>query len=326
MRGKKNYKLSTVLAVLFLIIIVIAGGFQILKPTFVSVDTGTEGEYHSKTITVDGKDYYPRQDITTILLMGTDEFGPKQSSGLHINTYESDVVMLLVFDEIKEKYDVICLNRDTMVEMPVLGLGGKQAGTAFQQLALAHTYGTGLEDSCENSKSTIAALFKDIYIDYYASVNMDVISILTDAVGGVMVDITEDFSEVEPSLTIGQTLLNGEQAIAYVRVRKNVGDQMNVSRMERQKKYMEGMVTAFHAKMESGDSFIRDTYSKISEYMVTDISVNVASGLFSRYEGYDLGEIIIPEGENKKGSKYMEFYLDENAFDKLVLDVFYKEK
>lgn len=322
----KKIRLSTLLAVLFLVTVVIAGGFQILKPTFSYEDIENAEGTQTKTITVDGREYFPRQDITTVLVMGTDEFGQKESSGLYFNSYESDMVMLLVFDESEEKFDIICLNRDTMTEMTVLGLGGKKAGTAYQQLALAHTYGTGLEDSCENSRETVSNMFNGIFIDHYASVNMDVISILTDAVGGVKVDVSEDFSAVDESITQGEMVLTGQQALSYTRLRYGVEDQMNASRMERQKKFMSGFITAAKEKKSNGDSFIRDTYEKISPYMVTDISLNAASGMFSRYSAYQLGEIIIPEGDNVKGERYMEFYLDEDAFAELTVDMFYSEK
>ena len=54
-----------------------------------------------------------------------------------------------------------------MVEMPILGLGGKRAGTKVAQLALSHTYGSGLQDSCENVKETLAMLLGDSFVDYY---------------------------------------------------------------------------------------------------------------------------------------------------------------
>lgn len=60
--------------------------------------------------------------------------------------------------------------------------------------------------------------------------------------------------------------------------------------------------------------------------MCTDISVNSASTLFNKYKDYQLAEVITPKGENVRGEKFMEFYLDEEAFKEMVIDVFYKEK
>ena len=45
----------------------------------------------------------------------------------------------------------IQLNRDTMTEIQILGVNGEPAVTMTGQLALAHTYGSGEEDSCENT-------------------------------------------------------------------------------------------------------------------------------------------------------------------------------
>lgn len=321
---KKQLSVSTVVALLILLSIVVIGGFQLLKPTFNSTEI-TE-PVAKKTIEYNGKKYFPRQDITTILVMGADEFGPREDSGYYLNNYEADVVMLVVLDEQSEKFNIISLNRDTMVEMPILGVGGKKAGTLYQQLALAHTYGSGLEDSAENVKETVSSLFKNIYIDYYVSVNMDAISIITDAVNGVKVDVSDDFSLVDNTIEKGEVLLTGEQAISFVRLRKDVGDQLNISRMERQKQFLNGLFNAAKSKLESGDSFIRNTYSELSPYMVTDISVSSASALLNRYSEYEMGEILIPRGENVKGKEFMEFYLHEDEFDKLVIDNFYIEK
>jgi hypothetical protein len=120
-----------------------------------------------------------------MLIMGIDETGPVKPSNSYNNKGEADMVSVVIFDEKNQRIDVIALNRDTMVTMPALGLGGKQAGTAFGQLALSHTYGTGMEDSCENTRKTVSDLLYGVSIDYYIALNMDAISILNDQVGGV---------------------------------------------------------------------------------------------------------------------------------------------
>ena len=93
----------------------------------------------SKTITRDGIDYYPRRDITVMMLLGIDQEGPVADSGTFTNPGASDAVMVLIFDEKNETWSILQLNRDTMIDIPVLGLGGKEAGTIYGQLALAHT-------------------------------------------------------------------------------------------------------------------------------------------------------------------------------------------
>ena len=327
-RRRKKSSLSVLVVVLLLIIVLIGCGIRLLDSAVFSDnrENGLQEESEKKTITVNGVDYYPRQDITVILAMGIYTEGEMADSGSYNNDGEADVVSLIIFDELEECCTVLNLNRDSMVDMPVLGVDGRKAGTAYQQLALSHTYGSGLEDSCENTKETVSKLLNNIYIDYYIAANMDAIAIANDAVGGVTVNVTDDFSGVTDTIPMGQVTLKGRQATSFVRMRKDVGDQLNISRMERQKEYIDGFMQSLRAKRSEGDSFIYSMYADISPYIVTDLSANALSGMYSRYEGYQLKDIISPKGENVRGKQYMEFYLDREALDNMILDVFYKEK
>jgi len=163
-------------------------------------------------------------------------------------------------------------------------------------------------------------------VDYYISANMDAINIVNDAVGGVTVNVTDDFSQADVFIPKGQVALQGEQAESFVRLRKGLGDQLNSSRMERQAEYINGFIDAVGRKAEESDTFAYSLYEDVSGYMVTDISVNAFSGMFDRFSDFRLKEIITPAGENRLGEKYNEFHLDREEFDRLVLEVFYAPK
>ena len=165
-----------------------------------------------------------------------------------------------------------------------------------------------------------------LQIDYYLSMNMDAIGVLNDAVGGVTVHVTEDFSKVDPSIPMGRVTLMGQQAINYVRTRKNVGDQLNISRIQRQKDYIQGFMSAFDQAAKQNTNFMVSTYEEISEYMVTDCSVNAINGMLSRYKDFPLRQIVTPEGENVLGNEYYEFHVDAEALDALILELFYRAK
>jgi hypothetical protein len=169
-------------------------------------------------------------------------------------------------------------------------------------------------------------LLGDIRIDHYFALNMDGIALVNDAVGGVTVTITDDFSGVDSSLQKGEVTLLGEQALTFVQTRKNVGTQLNISRMERHRGYMDGLLQAITAKMEKSGTFIAELYGKCADYIVTNCSVNVISGLMERCSDYQLVEIVSPKGENVLGKEYYEFYLDEAALSELVLRLFYAPK
>ncbi len=279
----------------------------------------------TRTIVRDGISYYPRQDIHVVLLTGTDGDGELQSSGSYNNKASADMVALLVFDEAVEEFYVLSLNRDTMMDIPVLGLNGRQAGTVYAQLATSHNYGTGLADSCENTRKAVSDFFYGLTIDHYFCMNMEGIGILNDSVGGVEVYIEEDFSQVDPSLKQGQTIvLNGDQAYSFVRSRAGVGSQLNISRMERQKQYMEAFVVSLKDALTTDALFFNGLWEDISKYAQTDCSAVVLNRLASDYGHYRFAGSVTLEGESILGEKYYEFYADRDSLDELILRLFYK--
>lgn len=319
-------RIAYLCVILILVLVMIFSGLQILESTVFHNEQGSTDGRPTKTLIRNGVAYFPRQDITVVLVLGIDRFGVVEPSQSYNNHGAADMVSLLIFDEVRQICNVLCLNRDTMLEMPVLGVNGKQAGTAYQQLALSYTYGSGMEDSCENTMQAVSDFLYGIEIDHYIAMNMDAIAILNDAVGGVTVTVKDDFSTIDPTITKGQLRLMGQQAIHFVRTRKDVSDQTNISRMERQEQYVDGFVESFRAKQAESTKFIVSTYEDVSDYIVTDCTVNAISGMMSRFAEYQVQDVISPEGKNVLGNTYYEFHVDEKQLDSLILDLFYAPK
>ena len=311
--------------ILILVLVMIYSGLRILESTVFYTEP-EETIAPTKTITRDGVDYFPRQDVTLLLVMGIDEEGSVKDSGSYRNNGEVDMVALAILDHSAQTCDILSLNRDMMVEMPVLGIGGRQAETFYGQLALSHTYGSGLADSAENTRKTVSDLLYGIHIDHYVAMNMDAIGILNDAVGGVTVTVTEDFTHVDPSLVKGEVTLSRAQAITFIRTRMDVGNQLNLSRMERHKEYLRGLSEALIGMPELSESFVAEVYGEMAPYMVTDCSATVISSLLQRCRQYRLDRILTLEGSNVLGEEYYEFYADEEKMDALILELFYAPK
>lgn len=322
----QGWKVLIIIAILILVLVLIYSGLQILESTVLLPKVDVPEESTGKTIHRDDIAYYPRQDITVILLAGVDTTGPMVDSGSYNNPAQADSINLLIFDKNTNEVDILALNRDSMVQIPVLGLGGKPAGTRFAQLALAHTYGNGLEQSSQNLCTTVSDLLYGVYIDHYVTLNMDAIAILNDAVGGVTVDVTEDFSSVDPSIPMGKVTLTGRQAVSYIRVRHDVEDQMNLSRMQRHEKYMDAFFKQLKAKLDEDGSFAMSLFQDLGEHMVTDCDATALSNLVKRYGDGDLGQIVSIKGDNVRGEKYMEYHLDENDLDRVILEYLYAPK
>ena len=318
----KNLSLFALISVIAFALLI---GAVVLVDSFSHLDIPEE-PHDRKTLVIDGVSYFPRQDIRVFLFMGIDREGPVADSGSYKNEGAADVILTLIFDETHKEYTILALNRDSMVTMPVLGLGGKIAGSKIAQLALSHTYGNGLRQSCVNTRSTVSDLLYGITIHQYISMNMDAISILTDAVGGVKVNITDDFSLIDSSLVKGEMLLNGEQAYKFIRNRKDVGDQLNLSRMERHNEFLKGFIDAYQTNVGNNVSYAMEVFNELSPYIVTDCSDQTLMNLLSRFYEYEFVEILSPAGANVRGKEFMEFYIDEENLQQIILSLLFEPK
>ena len=90
--------------ILLLVLAFLISGLHILESTVLQ---GGEEQVAGdrKTIIRDGIEYFPRQDITVMLVMGIDQTGPVQDSGAYMNHGAADVVMLVIFDEVEDCMD-----------------------------------------------------------------------------------------------------------------------------------------------------------------------------------------------------------------------------
>lgn len=315
MNRKDVMKAAFIGVALILVLVILYSGLQILESTvFYGQREDEAGQ--SKWIVRDGVHYYPRQDIVVVLLMGIDREGVVTGEDAD-RGHTADMIALLIFDEKVKESQSLPLNRDTMVMMSGLDDLGRENGRYYSQLALSHAYGTGREDSCENVRNTVSDLLYGITIDHYVSMNMGGIAVLNDAVGGVTVQVVDDFSAIDPSIGMGEVTLYGQQAVNFVRIRKGLGDQLNLSRIERHKTYFDGFMEALQEKLGHSSEFAMSLYEMALPYLVTDCSVNVLTGMLERYADYELVEIVSTEGENTRGEKYMEFYVDEEKRDVL---------
>lgn len=279
------------------------------------------------SITWNGVKYLQRKDLDTVLIMGLDKYEDTEESGKYINHQQADFMVLLAVDRKAKTYSVLHLNRDTMADISVLGDRGERVATVNQQLALAHTYGTGGTDSCRNAVAAVSNLLHGVKIDHFLSMTMDAVAIFNDCADGVTVEILDDFSAVDPRLVQGETItLKGEQALTYVRTRKHLEDSSNLHRMERQRQYMTALREQMESKSQKDPEFLAKTLAKASDFLVSDVTVNQMSALAEKLDEYTFTGFQTLDGEAVKGEKYMEYHVDEDALMETVLKLYFKPK
>lgn len=266
--------------------------------------------------------YQPKKNLSAYLFLGIDRDGPVKSNQSYIDGGQADVQLLLVIDKNLKTWQILQINRDSMVEVPVLGVTGQVVRTQLQQIALAHAYGDGTQDSCRNAVRAVSNMLGGQEIDGYLALNMGGIPVLTDLLGGVEVTVDEDFSQVDPSLVKGQKVtLSGEQAYSFVRSRKDVGDQTNISRMERHREYINGLMEKVR-QLDEGE--ILEGYDALSSYLVTDLGSQTLLDLFEMLGTYTNLETLTIEGVSYLDETGANAYaLNQESLEQVILQLFY---
>ena len=275
----------------------------------------------------EGTWYAPRSDVETVLVLGLDR-SEREGIGMTGSYAQSDLMLLLEIDRTSETCRVIHLNRDTMATIQDFDRYGRPTGTYTAQLTLAYAHAqayTGNDTTaCMSAVKAVSELLYGVEIDHYVTLTMDGLMELNDLAGGVEVEIRDDFSAVDPTLVQGERVtLLGEHALNYVRTRWYVGESTNLERMERQREYLLALREKLSLLAEQDEEFILSSLMKVNDYMDSDCTIQQLSALAEDIRAYPIERYVSPEGRAEQAGDVMEFYVEENALQKLVIEDFY---
>ncbi len=288
------------------------------------INVETDGEY----IIYKGHRYKFNDQVYTLMFSGIDKRTKDHSEKILGTAGQADAIFLLAIDTTTSKYKLMALSRDTMVDVNVCDMAGNFTGVEKMQICLAHAYGDGAESSNENLKRSITRLFYGITVDAYFTVDLDVIPILNDDVGGVTVTVIEDLTMWNPIFKKGDIItLKGDEAETYVRARDVTGDEnQNNLRMERQKSYIDGFVNNTLSMTRQNIGTPIRLYNDITEHSRTDITIPIISYLATLLVGQnfeaDEDMVKIP-GKTVMGEKYAEYYVDEEGLFDIIVQTYY---
>ena len=277
----------------------------------------------------DGKKYIYNEKVTTILFAGIDKHADEQL-GTYGTAGQADSIIAAALNTETGKYKLMAISRDTMVDVNVIDPNGSFTGTEKQQVCLAYAYGDGKKTSCENLKKSVSRILFGVPINAYAAVDLDAIPILNDAVGGVEVNVIEDLSHQDPEMYLGARLrLTGDQAVTFVRHRDTKGDEnQNNLRMERQKEYLTGFIRQSLAMTKQDITTPLKMYNSVSDYIVTDIDapmITYYTSVFVKTGFSPENNFVKLPGTTTHSEKYAEYYVDNEALFKMILDIYYTE-
>ena len=267
--------------------------------------------------------WYAERNVETLLVMGIDDLGPLDTSEAYTNHHQTDFLVLFLRDLDTGKTAAIHINRDTMTDITTLGVTGQPTGSIKAQLALAYNYGSGDHISSQNTVDAVERLLYGMQVDHYITVTMDAVPILNDWAGGVTLSLLDDFTAHDPTMVQGKLMrLNGSQALTYVRSRGGLADSTNLHRMERQRQYASEWVGCAQNRL-SDEQAVADLVLKLDGVYRSDCTVDDLSSFGQSLSMNPSMPVYELEGEAVRGDVYMEYYVDEEKLQQLVLELFY---
>lgn len=198
---------------------------------------------------------------TNILLLGSDEpmdqVDVNDSRGLR-----SDTIMVMHIPESGSNVQVMSIPRDSWVDIEGHGKAKVNSALSTGGLPLA--------------VSTVSD-FIGTELDHVAIIDFEGFKALTDSLGGVMVNSEQAFEKNGYTFEKGENVLDGDEALTFVRERKSFQDG-DFQRARNQQAFIRGLTNEIiSADTLSNPKKIQDMVKNFSPYMYVD------SGLDAQY-------------------------------------------
>ncbi|CAM3336093.1 LCP family glycopolymer transferase [Vagococcus fessus] len=214
-----------------------------------------KSEKREKAVNIDGGEPF------SVLLLGLDtgDLGRDEQG-------RSDSMMIATVSPKTNKTTITSLPRDTRAEIVGHGTTDK----------INHAYAFG---GVPMSMDTVENLL-DIPVDHYVSINMKGLKELVDAVGGIDVNNTLDFSQDGTHFPVGNVHLTGETALSFSRMRYE-DPNGDYGRQGRQRQIIEGVIKkALSIKSVTNYKNILDA---LADNMKTDLNWDDMMDIQSKY-------------------------------------------
>ncbi|SIT73729.1 polyisoprenyl-teichoic acid--peptidoglycan teichoic acid transferase TagU [Edaphobacillus lindanitolerans] len=235
-----------------------------------------------------------KKEPFSVLVLGVDEREGDKG--------RSDTMIVLTVNPKEKKTTMVSLPRDTYTE--IVGKGVKDK--------INHAFAFG---GVEMSMASVENLL-DIPIDYVVQVNMESFKEIVDAVGGITVDNDLAFSQGQYTFPEGPVQINGDEALAYVRMRKQ-DPRGDFGRQDRQKDVIQGVIK----KGASLDSLMnyRSIFGAISKNVRTNLTFDEMNDLQKNYRDAtrNVNQIIVEKGQGQKMDGIWYYLMNDEELDSI---------
>jgi len=111
-----------------------------------------------------------------------------------------------------------------------------------------------------------------------------------------------------------------------VRGRYGVGDQSNISRLARQRNYMNAALDVLKARLAENTDFLKVLNAQLEPYLTNSLSRGALYNMGEKAGRYEFAPIIELSGESRTGENgFMEFYVQEESLRRLLAEVLYEK-
>jgi len=248
----------------------------------------------------------------TILILGVDanEQGTDPWKGTR-----SDTIILMNIDGRHKSVNLISVPRDSKVYL--------SGNHGVQKINSAHAIG-GVKLTKRTIEDTLG-----IRIDKYIIIRDEAVEKIVDAIGGVPIYVEKDMSyhdyagNLHIDLKQGNTLLDGRNAVGYLRYRKDgLGD---IGRTHRQQWFLRG----FTERIQNPQIIAKmpEIIATVARYVRTDLSLYEISQLAAFSRGINVNNVevaVLPGAPNQTG--YISYWiLDPEKTQEVVDRMIYRK-
>ncbi len=287
----------------------------------------------ASSIVWNGRRYHKRANMDLALLVGydaeTNVSDKRYLGGL------GDFLVLAVIDYNGHTVSLLQVDRDTMVRMNTFDNFGQRSGSKIYQLCIAHYFMATPVDKATNIKEAVESLLH-VKIDVTATMGLSSIKALNDGIGGVTVTLRDDMTglgEAFDGFEQGATVtLTGDMTEHYVRARRGITQGSNVSRMMRQRDYIDGFVRQVKTRISEEPGFLNRLDSLLKENVLLVSSKYGRGWLYTTLnkiytQDYAISEPVMlnkngSEARNSRNNR--EFYLNDDEVIDWVLATLYQ--
>ncbi|MBF8186648.1 LCP family protein [Nonomuraea sp. K274] len=183
-----------------------------------------------------------------VLLVGSDtragdgnaRYGQELARQADAGGKRTDTIILMHISPNRDKARLISFPRDSMVQIPKCKNEATKQEMPPRRDMINSAYNSG---GIACTISTIETL-TDIRINHFVEIDFSGFKNIVDALGGIEICLKSGVNDKDSKLVLppGKSLLNGEKALGYVRLRK-YGDGSDIQRIKRQQIFLSKVVS-----------------------------------------------------------------------------------